>query len=159
MDNNKSRDQSLYSYLECLQLEYITCELRKKIYFKKKDKAFYQRTMERKAEKVKDISGRNFLSTIFNDEAVKDAMYARVYREHGFPDFAYNSDSDVIEFAQKDKEYYYSENAEVRVLMEEDKVEVGVITERYFDKGLIHVRLRGREESKPYPLARVTRIL
>lgn len=159
MDNNKSRDQSLYSYLECLQLEYITCELRKKIYFKKKDKAFYQRTMERKQEKIKDISERNFLSTIFNDDNVKEEMYARVYKEHGFPDFAYNSDSDIIEFAQKDKEYYYSENAEVRVLMENEKVEVGIIVDRFFEQGLIHIKLRNREETKPYPLARVTRIL
>lgn len=157
--NNKSRDQSLYSYLECLQLEYITCELRKKVYFKKKDKSFYQRTMDRKREKIKDISERNLLQTIFSDDSVRVELYAKIYKDHGFPDFAYNNELDIIEFAQKDKDYYYSEGAEVRVLMEDQRIEIGIITDRYFEKNLIHIKLRGDDLTKPYPITRVTRIL
>lgn len=159
MEKGKSRDQSLYEYLECLQLEYITCELRKKVYFKKKDKVFYQRTMDRKKEKIEDIAGRNFLPTIFSDEAVRDNMYSSIYNSHGYPNFVYNSEADKEEFLEKDKEHYYSEGAEVRVLMENEKVEIGVVEERFLDEELIHVRLRFEEKASPYPIDRVTRIL
>ena len=159
MEKGKSRDQSLYEYLECLQLEFITCELRKKVYFKKKDKSFYQRTMDRKKEKIEDIAGRNFLPTIFSDDIVKENMYARVYKQHGYPNFIYNSDADREEFLEKDMEHYYSEGAEVRVLMENEKVEIGTVEERFFDKELIHVKLRNGQATNPYPMNRVTRIL
>lgn len=159
MHKEKSRDQSLYNYLESLQLEYITCELRKRIYLKKKDRSFYQRTMDYKKTKIADIAERNFLPTIFNDDKVKASMYAKVYKEHGYPEFVYNSTSDREEFVDKDRDNYFSIDAEVRVLMSESTVEIGIIMDRFFEKEIVYVKLREHAETSPFPISRVTRIL
>jgi len=159
MNKEKSRDQSLYNYLESLQLEYITCELRKRVYLKAKDRSFYQRTMAYKKSKIEDISTRNFLPTIFNDDKVKANMYALVYKEHGYPNFIYNSTADHAEFADKDIDNYFSVDAEVRVLMSENTVEVGIIIDRFFENGIIQIKLREHAETSPFPINRVTRIL
>lgn len=159
MSKQKSRHQSLYEYLECLQLEYITCELRKKVYFKRKDKSYYSKTMDRKKIKIEDIAERNHLPTIFNDDKIKEGMYSLVYKEHGYPEFIYNSEEDKVEFLEKDKENYYLKGSEVRVLMEDGYVEVGTIEDSFFDEEIAHVKLRNHPETKPYPMDRVTRIL
>ncbi len=157
MESSKSRDQSLYDYLECLQLEYIVCELRRKIYSKRKDKDYYQRTMDRKTEKINDIAGRNRLPTIFTDAEIKERLYEQIYPEQGYPRFVY-SDSDREELEEKDCANYYRTGAEVRVQFE-DSIEVGVIEEFYPKQKIVHVRIKKQQEAHPYTLSRVTRIL
>jgi len=84
----KSRHQSLYDFLECLQLEYVTVELRSKIYPSISDKKYYKKVMGYKLEKVEDIALRNDLPTIFNNDEKRREIYEMVYTKFGATTFS-----------------------------------------------------------------------
>jgi hypothetical protein len=119
----KTRHLSLCQYLKRLQLEYIVAELRKKIYPLKGDQLFYENLMVQKRKTIEDISKRNYLPNIFNDDNLRQELYDTIHPEFGFPLFLYRDESHRIKYEPLDKKYYYYQNTEFRVLVK-DKVEI-----------------------------------
>jgi len=124
----KSRHQSLYDFLECLQLEYVTVELRSKIYPSISDKKYYKKVMGYKLEKVEDIALRNDLPTIFNNDEKRREIYEMVYTKFGAPTFSYKDNDDKNKFVETDLLNYFAIGAEVRI-QEEEGIQIGVIVD------------------------------
>lgn len=86
----KTRNLSVAEYFEVLQEEYLQAEFRKKIYYNPKDKAYYQRVMDYKAERITDIATRNCLTSIFNSTERLAEVRERLFLRNGKPRFAMN---------------------------------------------------------------------
>jgi hypothetical protein len=125
----KSRHQSLYDFMECLQLEYITVELRSKIYPSASDKKYYRKVMGYKMEKIQDIALRNDLPTIFNSEEKKREIYEKTYSKFGVPAFAYKDQEDKDKFIEQDLLNYFAVGSEVRVCKGDNAIEIAVIAD------------------------------
>lgn len=175
MNNYKDKDLSIFEFYETLQKEYIVCELRKKIYPRDKDKRYYGKTAEFKESKIKDISERNQLPSIFNSESVKKDITGRVFSEFGMPNFMYRNNAEKLELKPKDIYYYYNEGVEVKVKTEAG-VKVGVISRgveaewEYVDGSkykqlvikndeVICVKFRGESKEEIVLTSRVSRII
>ena len=99
METNKTRNLSVAEYFLAVQREYLIAEFRKKIYFSPSDKAYYQRVMNYKAEKINNIAKRNHLDSILNDSVKMEEMRNELFNEFGKPKFEMN---------EKDLENYYA---------------------------------------------------
>jgi len=175
MSGEKSRNLTIFEYFEKLQLEYIVAELRKKIYPVIRDKKYYERVMKAKKEKILDIASRNTLPSIFDTEIdegdTRIEMYQKIYKEEGLPKFLYRDETDrdrmmyVNDQGGSAKEYsykeldiinYYMKGSEVKVILE-GITHIGNIVDFNVVAELVEVRLR--EETRNYPMEKVTRIL
>lgn len=96
---NKTRNLSTAEYFIVIQKEYLIAEFRKKIYFSKNDKNYYQRVMNGKREKIESISKRNRLVNIFNNSAKMEEMRNELFDRLGKPKF---------EMSQIDIDNYYA---------------------------------------------------
>lgn len=156
----KTRHQSLFEYLEALQLEHIQAEVRRKIYPKPKDKVFWEKVLSHKKEKIIDIASRNGLPSIFDDELVKNQYRSKIFPETGFPTFFYKDDIDKAEFELKDFKYYFSAGSEVKILQELGKIVIGKIVKApKFGEDVVLVRIKGSSEETLCSITYVTRIL
>jgi hypothetical protein len=155
----KTRNLSTFDYLEVLQTEYVVAQVRKKIYPHKKDKAYYERTMEHKRTKIEDIASRNSLPTIFNDTKVKDAMFARVLVAVGFPNFHYKNEEVRAELEPKDFANYYSPESEVKVVQRDGTLKFGELCNANLSSGLAYVLYKGETQPEVCSLSELTRIL
>lgn len=147
MKDNKTRNQSLYEYLESLQLEFIQAELRRKIYTRPKDKKFQEKLLERKKIKIVDISERNNLPNIFTTTAEYERFYNRIHNVDGYPNFIYANQEQRDEFEMRDFINYYSINSEVRVTEEDQEVRIGTILGTP-ENGMVKVQVRGEDEPR-----------
>lgn len=95
----KTRNLSVAEYFLVIQKEYLIAEFRKKIYFSKNDKNYYQRVMNGKREKIEMISKRNRLDNIFNNTTKMEEMRNELFDRLGKPKF---------EMSQTDIDNYYS---------------------------------------------------
>lgn len=158
MESSKTRHLSTYEYLQILQTEYIVAELRKKIYVKKKDRDFYKRVLEGKEKKIKDICLRNSLPSLFENDETKAEIYAEVYKAFGYPSFHYKNDEQIQEFKAKDFYYYYYKGSDFRVKVEED-TKVGTLCSVDEENGVVFIKLKGEELSRPFTADSVARII
>lgn len=144
--SSKSRNIPISEYLEELQLEYFTNELKSKIYTKRKDREFYKRVAGHKRLKIEDICKRNSLPSIFTDGQVNSDIRKRVYLEVGPPSFL------------KDEELsmYYRIGEPVKIVLE-DKVSIGVVKGN-LNSNVISVQVKGENSQFFAPIKRVTRI-
>jgi len=157
---SKTRNQSLYEYLEALQLEFIQTELRRKIYSKAKDKKFWEKVLVKKEAKIKDISSRNGLPSIFNNDAIKAQYRSKIFNETGIPNFFYKNDIDKYEFELKDFKYYFSSGSEVKVITDIGKITIGKISKQpKLNDTTISIKFRGEEQEQICSIEYVTRIL
>ncbi len=157
----KSRHLSIYDFLEILQLEYLTAELRKKIYRKEDDTAYYTKVMKFKKQKILDIAKRNSLPCLFDSEETKYKMYDKIYNKKGYPSFVYRNEEDQLTNELKDKRHYYAKGSEVKVTCENNEIIIGEIYKVNLTKGIIFVKPRGEsiDEVKPHSKENVMRII
>ena len=101
--DKKNRNLSVAEYFLIIQKEYLIAEFRKKIYFSKNDKIYYQRVMEGKRNKINDIAKRNRLDSIFNNSEKMEEMRAELFDKLGKPKF---------EMSPTDIENYYASGNE-----------------------------------------------
>lgn len=139
----KSRNQSLYDFLQCLQLEYVSAELRSKIYPSQNDKRYYKKVMSFKLDKIEDIAQRNGLPTIFNNQEEKQEVYAKTYTSFGLPQFSYKDENDQEKFEESDLLNYFCEGGEVKILQEDESLgfEVGIIVDNDKLKQVLNERI------------------
>lgn len=83
----KTRDLSVAEYYDVIQREYLIAEFRKKIYYNPKDKAYYERVMTHKREKINDIASRNHLDSIFTAPELLRETRAELFDSSGHPTF------------------------------------------------------------------------
>lgn len=83
----KTRDLSVAEYYDVIQREYLIAEFRKKIYYNPKDKAYYERVMTHKREKINDIASRNHLDSIFTAPELLRETRAELFDFAGHPTF------------------------------------------------------------------------
>ena len=101
--DKKNRNLSVAEYFLIIQKEYLIAEFRKKIYFSKNDKIYYQRVMDGKKNKINDIAKRNRLDSIFNNSEKMEEMRAELFDNLGKPKF---------EMSPTDSENYYASGNE-----------------------------------------------
>lgn len=101
--DKKNRSLSVAEYFLIIQKEYLIAEFRKKIYFSKNDKIYYQRVMDGKRNKINDIAKRNRLDSIFNNSEKMEEMRAELFDKLGKPKF---------EMSPTDIENYYASGNE-----------------------------------------------
>lgn len=99
MGTNKTRNLSVAEYFLAIQKEYLIAEFRKKIYFSPNDKAYYQKVMNYKVEKINDIANRNRLDSILNNSERMEEMRGELFDKLGKPKF---------EMSKTDLENYYA---------------------------------------------------
>lgn len=83
----KTRNLSVAEYYSVIQQEYLIAEFRKKIYYNPKDKNYYQRVMSHKEDKIRDISVRNRLESIFTNPDLMTEMRGNLFDCWGRPKF------------------------------------------------------------------------
>ena len=102
----KTRNLSVAEYYEIIQKEYLIAEFRKKIYYSPKDKNYYQRVMSHKEEKIRDISERNRLDSIFTSQSMLSDMRNELFDNNGRPKFDM-SETDVQNYYSVGNEFSY----------------------------------------------------
>lgn len=154
----KTRHLSLYDFFEALQLEYLTAELRRRIYTKINDKQYYTKVMLFKKQKINDIATRNGLPSIFTSEDVRSSLYRTVCPDQGLPNFVYRDEQERAKMFDRDVANYYAKGTEVKVFMDE-KVIIGEIYDVNLEKDIIFVKPRGEQKAKPFSAQSITRII
>lgn len=110
----KTRFLTTYEYFEVIQIEYICCVLRARVYTKPKDKDYWNKVAEGKKETIKKIAERNNLPSIFDDSDLEAALNRRVFRESTYPIFIYKDEEQKLSQEYFDLLNYYSKGSDVR---------------------------------------------
>jgi len=146
----KDRNLSMVEFYEMLQKEYFIAEIKSKLYPSRKQKDFYRnRVMEGKRIKILDISNKNNLPNIFDDEETKNEIRDQIYPVIGLPQF---------DLTNEEIKYYYSVESEVRVEIE-DRPRIGKIIDIDFRNNVAYIKFRNSSENQPIKLNKITRIL
>jgi len=115
LEKKKTRHLTTYEFFEAIQVEYICCLLRSKIYKKVRDKIYWSKVAEGKKAVIESISSRNGdLPTIFSDSDLLQALQRRVYNDNGTPYFSYKDKDHKLVQEYFDLLYYYSLGSQVR---------------------------------------------
>lgn len=109
----KSRDLSIYQYYQVLQMEWLTADLRYRLY-PKKDKEYWNRVKEGKSKIINQIADKNHLPTIFIDDEMKRIFEFNFLGDEGLPKFIYKNEVDKMKQEPLDLIYYYNKGSEVR---------------------------------------------
>lgn len=144
MEHTKTRNLSVAEYFLQLQKEYLTAEFRRKIYFNPKDKAYYQKVMGFKKEKIESIAKRNRLKSIFNDNVTLSEIQRELFTLDGKPKF---------EMTDIDRENYYATGNEFSY-----KGEIWTL-DQVNDDGSLTLYSLSREQYENAPQDEVCRIL
>lgn len=115
----KTRNLSAAEYFLVIQKEYLLAEFRRRIYYSPKDKAYYQRVMEHKAQKIKDIAKRNCLDTIFDNPRKLEEIRNELFDEMGKPKFEMTV-SDIENYFAPGNEFSYKRSIYVLKEVEKD---------------------------------------
>ncbi len=106
MNENKSRNLSTLEYIKVLEVEWWINSLKRKIYPSKVDKGYYTRVTMFKKSRIIDMSDRNQIPHIFNDNDKMKELNKRLSPVGGCPEFEGRTDLDLIN--------YYLPNSDVR---------------------------------------------
>ena len=106
MQDVKTRDLSTLEYVRVLEEEWWVNNLRRKIYPGFKDKKRFSRISSLKKARIIEISERNELPHIFNDNDMMRELNKRYSVNGGCPVFPDRNEEDVIN--------YYNINSDVR---------------------------------------------
>lgn len=130
---NKTRNLSIFEFLEVLQKEYICCELRVKTYLHDKQKQYWAEVGEKKKEKILSISQKYTLPTIFSDSSIYKIIEFSIYGDQGFPNFIYKDEQQKVQVQKWDVLNYYSKESSVKVNINGEIKQGKVIKTEIFD--------------------------
>jgi hypothetical protein len=157
--SNKTRNLSFFQLFEVLQEEYIVCGLRVEIYPHQKHKDFWIETMSKKKERILEISKRNFLPCIFDDNRIMASFVNKIIPKIGYPKFVYRDSNHQLIQEKWDRHNYYSVNADVSVMDETGSVKLGTIVKVNFDTSNAEIKIRDSEAIQLFDFETITRIL
>lgn len=162
MNNKKTRNQSVHTFFESLQLEYIVAVIRSKIYPSSFDRKYYKnRVMSGKRRKIEEISARNNLISIFESKELYDQYYNKIIPDWGFPNFIYTDEKNKNRQFNQDRINYFAEKTEVAIREEDGTISVGTVTSNrsVISKSVISIKRRGDSTIIVVPVDRARRIL
>ena len=122
----RSRDISLVDLYNCLQLEYVSYFVRKKIY-QKEYAINYSGVCDQKKEKIETISKKNNLPSIFNDIDIKNRYIQMFLNETGEPNFTYKDEEVKNKMSKWDNFYFFAKGSSIK-FNQDSKVVLGVVT-------------------------------
>ena len=111
--NRSNRELSAAEYFIQIQKEYLIAQFRSKIYFSPKNKRYWKKVMDFKAEKIKSIATRNRLNSILNNEEKMVEFQNRLFDHNGKPKFEMTID-DVKNYYTAGNDFSY--NGEIYTL-------------------------------------------
>lgn len=153
--NNKDRHLPLYEYLNRLQIEYFSYQLRSKIYPIEFHKSFWKSTMEKKKKNIEELSTRNRIGNIFNDGDI-ERQFKEKFFEFGVPNFQYRDEEFRNRWEKWDKFNYYARGSEVRVETEKETM-FGKVVDYEVGNSYLYVMIEG--SSLKFSVTQVHRIL
>lgn len=106
---------NIYEYLEQLQVEYVSIDLRRRLYNREHDRNYWAKMGEYKKIKIQEIANKNQLPTIFNDQDVFRKTEEKVYVGKSFPMFFYKNIETENRLKPWDHFHYYRINSPFRV--------------------------------------------
>lgn len=149
-NSKKDRHQSKIDFLESLQIEYFVNDIKSKIYPKQNDRNYYKRVKGHKEEKILNLAfNMGGVVNIFDDETEFERFKSKTYPKDNLPQF---------ELTEIEKDYYYSENSEIKVNID-NKYKIGILISKNFEKNIAIVKLRGEANERTVSLNFVSRIL
>lgn len=152
---DKSRSLSAYQFYQILQQEWLSADLRSRLY-PKKDKEYWNKVKEGKEKIINQIAEKNHLPTIFIDEEMKRIFELQMYGIEGIPKFSYKNEADRLKQEPLDLTYYFSKGAEVRCeVYGEQKIGLIRSYQPYSDTVAVTVD----NAVVKFPVNKVTRIL
>lgn len=110
----RSRKLSIFEFFEILQVEYLVCDLRVRLYTQKRDKEYWRKVAEGKKSTIESIAEANSLPTIFTDNDLKVDLQKRIFKPKGFPDFHYKDENQKMMQEVLDLVHYFNKDADVR---------------------------------------------
>ena len=121
----KNRNISVFDFFKQLQLEYLSAELRFKIYPSKKDKKYWSsRVMEGKKVIIENIAHRNNLKTIFNDPETKEQYDCILIQRNKIPNFCYKDNNQKNEIHYFDLQNYFAIDSHVLFSLNENSEDI-----------------------------------
>jgi hypothetical protein len=102
----KTKNLSVAEYFIAIQKEYLIAEFRKKIYFSPNDKMYYQKVMNFKVEKIKNIADRNHLDSILNNSFKMEELKNELFDKLGKPKFEMNK-TDLENYYAKGNDFSF----------------------------------------------------
>lgn len=127
----KSRNLTKLEYLEALQLEYISIEVRRKIYPHTKDKDYYGRVLVFKKETINKIALINSLPTIFTDTELFQKLYRQIVPIWGLPSFTYKDEDEYESLRRKDVVNFFCPGSDVKIKTDNTFVLGKIISNQY----------------------------
>ena len=153
----KTRDLTIGAFFETLQLEFLVCELRARIY-PDKHKEYWNNIAKNKKEKILDISKRNGdLPCIFSHASIKEGYKKKIFPEIGFPKFIYRDEKQRERQEKWDWVNYFSQGCSVKVFDEGFYVGLGEIKQINYENKTAIVVIESEE--KELSLHSLTRLL
>lgn len=110
----KSRDISVYDFLQALQQEYVCLEIRSKIYVHKNDRDYFKKLMDKKQQNIITLADKNALTTIFDSDEEYLKIWNKIVPKYGMPALIYN----IVNVTDKQLTFPYKGTV-VEVLLEE----------------------------------------
>lgn len=153
----KSRHLSIVDYLEQLQKEYITAEIKYRVARTESDRLYHKTIMDHKKVKIVDIAERNKIKSIFNDDTVKHVMWDSVL-VFGFPKYEYRDFYQKKRLEDKDKTNYFDQNSDVKINIGTE-ILLGKIKYVDFKNNVATCIIRGSNEEKFISLDNIKRVL
>ena len=130
--NRNNRELSAAEYFIQVQKEYLIAEFRSKIYFSPKNKRYWKRVMEFKAEKIKSIATRTKLHSILNNEGKMIEFQNRLFEHSGKPKFEMTAD-DIKNYYTAGNDFSY--NGEIYTLdsiLDDEKLQLFSLSKEEF---------------------------
>lgn len=152
----KSRKLSILEYLDQLQKEFVMYELRIKIYKNSTDIEYFKKSINLKKEKIIEISDRNQLDNIFNNNDLKKEYYLKINSFEG-PYFEYRDFFHKKKLLEKDLFYYYYPESDIKI--KDKNILIGKIKTTDFIKKICLCSIKGQEKDKYVTFNNISRIL
>jgi hypothetical protein len=151
----KKQNLSTLQYLDKLNIEWWVNNFRKKIYPKIKDKEYYKRVCELKKNRIIEISQRNNIDCIFDNEEKMRLLNNKFKVDGGIPLFEGLNNLDLVN--------YYYPNSDCRVFLGNSEGKpiflLGKIKNFFKDLNSVEVLLEGDSDPKTFLINKVARIL
>ena len=117
---------SPYEYFLQLQVEYVAIAIRAKIFYKNKNKLYWEDIRDKKKAQIEILAANNNLRTIFSDPELRSSVEEIFYKD-GQPNFTYRDHANEHKQKPFDLLAYYQAGEEVSYSSKEGEQGVGKI--------------------------------
>lgn len=159
MSSIKSRNLSIFDYIEILQEEYICFDIRSKIYRFKIHKDYWNLVKEGKKKSILEICKRNSLPSIFTSPIELERIGKKIFIGLPYPNFSYKDEKFRNQWEHWDEKNYFNRDANVKIEISEGAMLYGSIVKYDYVTKKVVVRIREEDVIREVNKEQVTRIL